>query len=372
MSQTSKRFRKETSRRDFIGMTMVTGLTGLMAGSCKANQSQNEVASKKSVVGGHEGGLLNTTSGRHFNFAKPYTPTEAREIFARSQAQRRVKNYVAMLGAPSFANPAMPYWWDPDKKFLIHPANLSYDNAIKAADYQLTASVLNFRASEIELGQDVFGKLTDNAQLQLSAGSSDKNNELVNWVMMTGVDIVSSLFSKKDGQLVPLTQNNSPTSALRPSEAVVVKNGICNLAMNVVAQKKKSLWDRLLAAVHAIMGSPVFGILPIPKLYLDAANSIASALQELTKVSNLITVLNSQPYPFKLYEGAAGFADMKFRPGHWVVVNGDFAASSWDADRNLPGVKLDIRGFYRLINPSGQPIDTTYTVAEIDLTKLLT
>jgi hypothetical protein len=188
---------------------------------------------------------------------------------------------------------------------------------------------------------------------------------------MIGINIAESVFSNKDKQLVPLTQNNTPTDDLRPSEKVTFKNGFCSLQMQVSAQKKKSFWDTLLQIIKPVVNSSVFGILPIPKLYIDTAKTITAAFDQFESQSRLVRVLGGKSYEFRIYDGKPD-ADLKFRPGHWVILDSEFAGQHMDANSNLSGVYLDIPGLlYQLKDSSNRPIDTTYTVAQVRLNKVV-
>jgi hypothetical protein len=261
----------------------------------------------------------------------------------------------------------LPFWWDKQAKKLVNPTNLAFDPQIKSADYQFSATLLNFRASQRELG-DVWNKLTNNAQLNINPASVSSEGDPIQWIIMTGINVVQSALSGKDPQLLPLTQNNKPTDSLRPAETVVFKKGICSLAVTLSAQKKKSLWDVLLAAVQAIAGSPIFGMLPIPKLYQTAVQSVTASLNQLQSQSHLTTILGGKSYGYKIYDGASQNADLIFRPGHWVVVESNFAAANMDANSNLTGVFLDIPGLlYQLKDKDNKVVDTTYSVSYLDL-----
>jgi hypothetical protein len=293
----------------------------------------------------------------YFKFGRINTAEEARQLL-------RPQRNVRALGA---ARIGLPFWWDKDAKTLVNPTNVAFDPSIKAADYQLSAQLLNFRASQNELG-DVWNQLTNNAQLNLNPGSVSPEGDSLQWVVMTAINVAQGLFSSKDPQLAPLTQNNKPTDTLRPAEAVTFKKGVCSLAITLSAQKKRSLWDKLLSVVKAFTGSSIFGMLPIPKLYQTAIQSVTASLNQLQTQSSLITVLGGNSYDYKLYSGASSNADLTFRPGHWVVIDSNFAAAHMDTKSNLAGVYLDIPGLlYQLKDSNNQVVDTTYTVAELDL-----
>lgn len=295
----------------------------------------------------------------HFSFGKTYSSAEAKQLLLHS-------NQAESLSGPTGVG--LPFWWDKDAKMLVNPTNVSFDSTIKAADYQLTTTLLNFRASEAELGS-VFKNLSNNAQLNINPGSVSPEGDPLQWIVMTGITVAESIFSNKDPNLTPLTQNNKPTDALRPAEVATFKKGICSLAITLSAQKKHSLWDTLLAAVKAFTGSPVFGMLPIPKLYQTAIQSVTASLNQLQTQSHLITILGGNSYAYKLYQGANSNADLTFRPGHWVIINSKFAAANMDAKSNLNGIYLDIPGLlYQLKDKNNQVVDATYTVAELDLT----
>ena len=289
------------------------------------------------------------------------------EIFSQKETRLLLKPSRG-IGSPSTTRIGLPFWWDKQAKSLVNPTNLKFDSSIKPADYQFSASVLNFRASQRELG-DVWNRLTNNAQLNINPGSVSSEGDPLQWIVMTGINVAQTIFGK-DGQLASLTQNNKPTDSLRPAEIVTFKKGICTLGITLNAQKKQSIWDKLLGAVKAFTGSTVFGMLPIPKLYQSAIQSVTASLNQLQSQSNLVTILGGNSYPYKLYDGANSNADLIFRPGHWVVLDSDFAAAHMDAKGNLSSVYLDIPGLlYQLKDSNNQIVDTTYTVADLQLTQ---
>lgn len=361
------------SRRTFLGAS-AAALAGLLA-SCSSQQEPKKSGSAMSNQTESSSSSLLATSQNHFNFGRIYNPEHTKRLLLRSHRNRAPFDKVMKASALSETvsqGIGLPFWWDKDARTLVNPYNLAFDNSIKPADYQLAATVLNFRASQKELG-DVWNKLTNNAQLNINPGSVSPEGHSLQWIIMTGINIAGNLFSSKDPQLAPLTQNNKPTDTLRAAESVTFRKGICTMGISLNAQKKKSFWDKLLSAVKAFVGSPVFGILPIPKLYETAIESVTAALNELQSQSRLITVLGGDSYGYKLYAGSNPGADLTFRPGHWVIIDSTFASTHMDARSNLSGVYLDIPGLlYQLKDSNNQVVDTTYTVAEIELTPVPT
>jgi hypothetical protein len=109
-------------------------------------------------------------------------------------------------------------------------------------------------------------------------------------------------------------------------------------------------------------------MLPIPKLYQTAIQSVTASLSQLQTQSNLIKILGGNSYGYKLYKGANSDADLTFRPGHWVLLNSEFAAAHMDSKSNLSGIYLDIPGLlYQLKDSNNQVVDTTYAVVNLDL-----
>lgn len=297
-----------------------------------------------------------------FTFGTVYTPREAHRLLKPGR------------GLAPVPRVGLPFWWDPQAKLLVNPTNNSFDPNIGPADYQLSAAILNFKASERELGADVWKKLSNNAQVNINPASVSAEGDLLNWVLMTGIETAQNIFGGKDGQLASLNQNNKPTETLQKSEAVVFRKGQCSLAITINAQKKQSIWDKLLSALYAFTGSSVFGILPIPKLYQTAVKSVTAALKQLQDQSKVIRVLAGNSYDYKLYEGANPGSDLVFRPGHWVVLDSEFAAAHMDRDRNnLSKIYLDVPGLlYELKDSNDQPVDTTYTVVDLRLSEATT
>jgi hypothetical protein len=333
------------TRRKFAGSSAVT-LSTMLAG-LPALQGQEKPFS---------GAVEDQSTVAQFTFGEIYNREETRQLLKPSRD---------LLGPPT-TRVGLPFWWDKQAKQLVNPTNLTFDTSIKPSDYQFSASVLNFRASQREVG-DVWSKLTNNAQLNINPGSVSSEGDPLQWIVMTGINVAQSVFSK-DGQLIPLSQNNKPTDSLRPAETVTFKKGICTIGITLSAQRKQSIWDKLLSAVKTFAGSPIFGMLPIPKLYQTAIQSVTASLSQLQTQSNLIKILGGNSYGYKLYKGANSDADLTFRPGHWVLLNSEFAAAHMDSKSNLSGIYLDIPGLlYQLKDSNNQVVDTTYAVVNLDL-----
>jgi hypothetical protein len=338
-------------RRQFLGSSSLT-LATILAGLPSAQAQEKP---RPGTAGDGQSGVTGFTFG---------------EIYSREETRQQLRPSRSLVG-PSQTRIGLPFWWDKQAKRLVNPTNLAFDTSIKPADYQLNASVLNFRASQRELG-DVWNRLTNNAQLNINPGSISSEGDPLQWILMTGINVAQSIFSNKDAQLAPLTQNNKPTDALRPAETVTFKKGVCTIGITLSAQRKQSIWDKLLSAVKAFAGSTIFGMLPIPKLYQTAIQSVTASLNQLQAQSNLIRVLGGNSYGYKLYDGSNSNADLIFRSGHWVILDSEFAAAHMDPHKgNLSGIYLDIPGLlYQLKDSNDQVVDTTYTVAELDLTRV--
>ena len=313
-----------------------------------------------------------TSSGLdHFNFGKVYSQAETKALVLPSKGAK----------GTTFAAPTgIPFWWDSKANKLVNGTNVQFDPQITTADYKLAATLLSFRASEKDLG-DVWKKLTNNAQLNINPASVSAEGDPLNWILMTGIKLAQGLLNKNDSQSVSLSQtstssnnSNKPTAALASSEAVVFKKGICQLAVTLEAQQKQSVWDRLLGLLKT--GSSIVGLLPIPKLYQTALNSVLASLNQLqtqTKNSNLITVLGGMSYNYKLYDGANSGADLTLRPGKWVFIDSGFAQDNFDSQNNLKDVHLFVGGeLYQVTDQNNKPIDTTYVVVNVDLSKAAT
>jgi hypothetical protein len=342
------------NRREFVGASIAAALSGAVLSNAKgavgqAASSTSVDASAKVKVPRHF---------KHFNFDVSYTNDETKQLLLGSS---RIESSAAAPAAPRIG---LPFWWDKDAQMLVNPYNVKYDPTITAGDYSVTATIENFRASQAELG-DVWNKLTNNAQLRFTAGSTSAEDDPLKWILITGIDVADKVFARGDKQLAPLNQNNTPTEQLRPAEQVTIKKGLCTLQLNIAAQKKHSFWDTLLSVVKKFENSSVFGLLPIPKIYLDTATAVTTAFDQLTSQSKLLPVLTGKSYEFRIYDGSPT-ADLKFRPGHWVILDSDFAAKNMDTNSNLPNIKLDIPGLlYQLKDKNNQPVDTTYSVTNV-------
>lgn len=346
----------KSSRRQFVSAS-VAALLGSVPGIAEAASGQ---ASSAAGVGA-SAKIKVPTGFKHFNFDASYTSRESQRLLMPS-------NPVESGTAPSAPRIGLPFWWDDDAKMLVNPYNVKYDPNVAAGDYTVSATIENFRASLADLG-DVWNRLSNNAQLNFTVGSTSAEDDPLKWILMSGIDVAQKIFATNDKQLTPLSQNNTPTEQLRPAEQVTIKKGFCTLQLNISAQKKNSFWDTLLAVVKKFENSPVFGLLPIPKIYLNTATALTTTFDQLASQSKLLPVLTGRAYEFRIYDGSPA-ADLKFRPGHWVILDSAFATKNMDKNSNLPGLKLDIPGLlYQLKDANNQPVDTTYSVTKLQLTK---
>lgn len=310
-----------------------------------------------------------SSSSHRFHFGQVYSPAETKNLVLPSQGTK-AGTFTAPIG--------IPFWWDPTAKKLVNGTNVQFDSSnITAADYQLAATLLSFRASQKDLG-DVWNKLTNNAQLNINPASVSSEGDPLNWILMTGIKLAQGLLNKNDPQSVSLSQSstsnnnaNKPTAKLASSEAVVFKKGICQLAVTLEAQQKQSVWDRLLGLLKT--AQTITGLLPIPKLYETALNSVLSSLDQLqaqTPKSHLITILGGMSYNYKLYAGTNSGADLTLRPGKWVFIDSGFAQDHFDPQNNLKDAYLFVGGeLYQVTDQNNKPIDTTYVVVDLELTK---
>jgi len=354
-----------SNRRSFVASSAVA-MAGLLGSTASGRLLAQTAATQAEAVGEPE--------DKPFHFGRTYTSSETRRLVLPGEGTRG--------GAPFAAPTGIPFWWDPDAKKLVNPTNIKFDSEITAADYQLAATLRSFRASQKDLGP-VFSRLTNNAQLNINPSSVSTEGDPLSWIMMTGIKVAEGLLNKNDSQsmsLSPSTQSgatnnkaNEPTAQLSSSESVVIKNGVCQLAVTLQAQRKNSFWDKLLSAVKSFSNSSIFGLLPIPKLYQTALQSITASLNQLNTQSPLTTVLGGMSYNYKLYSGANKSADLTLRSGHWVFLDSGFAQDHFDQSNNLKDVYLNIPHLlYQLTDSSNQPIDTTYVVVYLDLTKTTT
>jgi hypothetical protein len=342
------------NRRDFLTTSIAAVILSRDASASEAASTQ----SGSSATVGSAARIRVPRGFKHFNFDASYTSDQSQRLLKPGPGESS--------GSPSGPRIGLPFWWDKDAQMLVNPYNVKYDSSIASGDYSVSATIENFRASLTDLG-DVWNKLTNNAQLNFTIGSTSPEDDPIKWILMSGIDIADKIFAKGDKQLAPLSQNNTPTEQLRPAEQVTIKKGFCSLQLNISAQKKHSFWDTLLAVVKKFENSPIFGMLPIPKIYLDTAAAVTTAFDQIASQSKLLPVLTGKAYEFRIYDGSPA-TDLKFRPGHWVILDSDFAAKNMDKNSNLPNIKLDIPGLlYQLKDANNQTVDTTYSVANIRL-----
>jgi hypothetical protein len=344
------------SRRKFVASSAVA-FAGLLGSTSLAQTTGNSPSPQTS------------SSSHRFHFGQVYSSAQTKQLVLPSGGTK----------AGTFTAPTgIPFWWDPTAKKLVNATNVPFDSSnIPAGDYQLAATLLSFRASQKDLG-DVWNKLTNNAQLNINPSSVSSEGDSLNWILMTGIKLAQNLLNKNDPQSVSLSQAstsnnnaNTPTAKLASAEGVAIKKGVCQLAVTLEAQQKQSVWDRLMGLLKT--ASTVTGLLPIPKLYQTALNSVLSSLDQLqaqNAKSHLLTILGGMSYNYKLYSGANSGADLTLRSGKWVFIDSGFAQDNFDAQNNLKNAYLFIGGeLYQVTDENNKPIDTTYVVVNLQLDK---
>ena len=107
-------------------------------------------------------------------------------------------------------------------------------------------------------------------------------------------------------------------------------------------------------------------LLPIPKLYQTAADTIGTLLTQLNQDQKLVQVLDGKKLQFRIYDGSS-FNPFVLRAGYWVLLDAQVASPQIDpSSHNINGWVLDVPGqLYELKDNNGDAVDFTHSVAEL-------
>jgi hypothetical protein len=261
------------------------------------------------------------------------------------------------------------YYDSPADKQLTNPFNVK--PSLSAGKYSLEVTILNSHVSQKDF-DGTWKKFKHDAQMQLAltspSGEGDAADDLT-WTLINGIDIFLGGDGLKgiDKRLKPFVENNKPTSKFRPSERIEVLTGGGNFQLQVAAARKESWWRKLLTIGGAVLNSPLFATLPMPKFLPMGVQFANAVLNHLKDTEPLVPIWTSAKIPFQLYDGAATKSPFKFRPGLWLTVDGAYAERNLDENKNLKDHLIDVGGqFYEVKTASGQPIDANYAVLQLD------
>ena len=258
----------------------------------------------------------------------------------------------------------MIFFYDADAKKMVNPLNVK--PTLQPGGYSMEATIRNFHVSKKDF-DGIWRKLKPDAQMQLALTASAPDDDDLTWTLMNGIDIfLGGKLEGLDQRLRPLLENNKPTSKFRPSAKIEVRSGSGEFQLQVAAQKKESIWRKILSIGGAVVNSPLFATLPIPKLVPQGLQFVNAVLDHLESTERLTPIWTSAKIPFRLYEGARKANPFALRPGFWATIDRTFAEQHLDANQNLTDVFLNLGGqFFELATANGQPINANYSVMEL-------
>jgi hypothetical protein len=342
----------ENSRRTFIHSSVATLLLS------QVSVGNAQVSSGKKV----------SSPGAPFFDSKSYSEDELVWLYQKRHLHPGTKFYEAQLAAAAETAPSAAdsvfFYWDDTAKLLVNPYSLKSDNTLKTGSYTINAEVLNFHPSS-RVNQDVLSSLDTNLQLVFRTQAADSNGDLITSITMAGLQFAGDYLSGKDSKLLTLSANNQLTN-FPPSEQISIVDGQVSLIVGLAGQKKKSFWDDLVQIFQSFTNSPVFGLLPIPKLYSTAAQTVVALLNQVEQQQRLIPLLSGKKLDFRLYDGASTNPFL-LKPGFWVLMNAQEAASHIDkTSHNINDLVLDIPGqLYEMKDKNGNAVDMTYCVSRV-------
>lgn len=311
-----------------------------------------------------------SVGANYFNVNATYSQTELAYLYQARHAHGggRVPFFNAEIASLAGTRDSVLFYWDMDQKKLVNPFNLKADPSIsKDKSYTINAEVLNFHPSSTD-ADDVWSNLQTNLQLTFRTQATDANGDALTSITMAGLNFAQEFLGGKDGKLlsVPSTNGGNNLTSFAPSEQVSITNGEVSLMVGLAGQKKGSFWDTLVAIFKQVTDSPVFGLLPIPKLYQTAADTIGTLLSQLNQAQGLVQVLNGKKLQFRIYDGSS-FNPFVLRPGYWVILDAQVASGHMDSKtHDINDWMLDLPGqLYELKDNNGEAVDITYSVAEI-------
>lgn len=268
----------------------------------------------------------------------------------------------------------MIFYYDDQARLLVNPYNVR--PGLTSAKYSMEIKILNSHVAQSDY-DTIWKKLKHDGQMQLaltSRSSAGADADDLTWTLMNAIDVfLGGDLQGLDKRLKAFVSNNQPTSRFRPSEKIEIATGTANFLLQLAAQKKQSWWRTLLTIGGQVLNSPLFAILPIPKLFPEALQFANTVLDHLQGSEPLVPVWTSAGIPFKLYEGATPATPFTMRPGFWLTIDRRYAEGHLDANQNLQNHIIDLPGqFWELKANGTTAVDANYSVLELTFPKITT
>jgi len=344
------------SRRDFVQSLAAAAITA----TGLPHTSQQASSTPK----------LRTVPTTYLDVNAFYTDEELAWLYRANRLHPKSRLFDGQLARAAATRDSVLFYWDDSKQKLTNPYNLIPDSSIASdKQYTINADVLNFHPSSADV-DSIWSKLDTNLQLTFRTYAIDSQGDLLTSITMAGLDFAQDYLSGKDGKLltVPSDGGKNSLTNFSPSEQITITNGEVNLMIGLAGQKKKSFWDTLVSIFGQVTNSPVFGMLPIPKLYQTAATTISTLLSQIEQSQRLVQVLNGKKLYFRIHNGGST-NPFVLRPGYWVVLDAQAVGSHIDpTTHDINDWILDIPGqLYEVKDHNGDAVDITYSVANIQL-----
>jgi hypothetical protein len=302
--------------------------------------------------------MSETPSKPFFDLTEAYSRDQLVQLYLKKPTSR----FAAERFAQTPTRDSVFFYWDQAAKKMVNPFNLQADASTKPGTYSINAELLSFHPSSAD-SNGIWKDLSNNLQVTFNIQAAEPSGDLVQWLTMAGLQIASDFMSGQDSRLLSLTDNNQMTD-FRPAEQVQIVNGQVDMMVSLAGQKKKSFWDDLLQIFKSVTDSPIFGLLPIPKLYSTAVSALNAFFNQVEQQQRLIKVLSGKKLKFRIYDGTSTNPFL-LKPGYWVILDAQAAASHMDNMQNLDLV-LDVPGqLYEVKDKDNRPVDITYCVAQI-------
>lgn len=362
-------------RRNFIKSSSLALLAGTFvqpaAALANTNFSFAQKASPKHTVD------LTTT----------YTVEELERLYVRVDTRSTSnitskKNSAVMSFAPSSPfrdeernTEQKLFFYDQAAGKLVNPFNIK--PSLTAAKYSFEATALNYHVTK-EDNNKLWKSLKNLAQMQLGLSVPANASDDLTWLVMTGIDLfLGNNREGADRRLRKFLNNNKLTDQfVRNIEKIDITSGVGDFQLQVFGQKKKSIWQTILATAGTLFNSTIFATLPIPRLVpqgLKFAESVINMIQKTDEDNQLEPIWQGARIPFKLYEGAAPVEarPFTFKPGLWLSVDRTFADKNLDGNKNMINHFIDIPGgFNELVDSNNRPVDANYTILKFEFPKI--
>ena len=271
------------------------------------------------------------------------------------------------LGIGGEARTQLIFYYDRTKKQFVNPINVLPDSSVKSGKRKLEIEILNMHVSG-EMSNEITAKSKGDLQLQLGVTVPVNEQENYTWILLNGIDVFyGGTKEGRDDRLRHFVENNKPTDKLSSDASIEIGSGRGKLQIQALYQKKTSAWRSFLTAITGTMKSPVFGVLPIPRLVSEGLTFVSAALDYIQSKDALVQVWSSARLDFKIVDG---YSEIPFTlcPGLWLTMDRVVAKKMMDRNSNIVDLEIDEGGqFYEVVTKNGEAVDANYSVLKLEL-----